>query len=226
MSTEGTGDNAQNANSGQSVVSPPATPVEPVVETGPAVVGEDGGHIDPKSYDETYVKGLRTESAKYRTERNDLKAQIDDYAAKVKEFEDAKLSADEKLQRDFEETRTQAERYRRQAEDNSLALQLALAAQKENIADVKAAVRLANRDKVEFGEDGSVTNLDDVIADLKTEFSSLFQAAPAAPNTGATNPAKAPAERKYTKEDLKKMSPDKINELFHAGKLNNLMGGN
>lgn len=226
MSNEGLGENAQGTVSDPSVISAKADPVVQAVTHTETAKAEEAV---AKAYDETYVKGLRTESAKYRTERNDLKAQLDEYAAKVKEFEDAKLSSDEKLMRDFEETRTKADTYRKQAEDASLALQLALAAQKENIADVKAAVRLADRAKVQFGDNGDVLNIGDVIADLKSEYASLFnQATSSAPNTGVTNPAKTPGKKKYTREDLQALQAsgnhDEIARLYASGDLNGLMG--
>lgn len=51
-----------------------------------------------KTYDETYVKSLRDESAKHRREARDV-------AAKLKALEDAQLSDTQKKDRDLEELR-------------------------------------------------------------------------------------------------------------------------
>lgn len=178
----------------------------------------------PKTFDESYVKQLREEAAKHRTEKQREAKEKETLLARLKEFEDAQLSEQERFQQEFEATRSRAEQNETRARDLELKYQLALAAQSENISDVKAAVKLADRGLIEYDDNGSISNLADVISSLRTEYPSLFATGVRAPNTGVTNPAKAPSAKKYTRADLAKMSPERRVELLESGDLNNLLG--
>ena len=202
-----------------------STTVESVV---PEVTSEpEAKPSESKTFDENYVKGLREEAAKHRTEKQAERKAREDLEARIKEYEDAKLSADEKLQRDFEETKATLQKYQTVAQEKELALQLALAAKDENISDLKAAIKLADRELIQYDDNGQISNMTDVIADLKGTYSSLFSSGNNTPTAspGVTNPPKAPASRKYTREDLKKMPPERVKQLHESGELAHILAG-
>ena len=193
--------------------------VEPVVEPTVESKKEDG------TFDREYVESLRGEAASWRTKLRDKENEFKEMQAQLKEFADSKLSAEEKLNKEFEEAKTKAHLFEAKARENALALQIALAAKEEKITDVKAAVKLADRELIEYDDNGQVTNLQTVFEHLKQEYSSLFSSSANAPNVSSTNPSRpSKPGKKYTSEDLKKMSPEKINELREKGDLNHLLG--
>lgn len=195
---------------------------ESVVET-PVVETQE---VETKTFDKDYVDSLRSESASWRTKLREKEDALTKIQARLKEFEDSKLTKDEKLAQDLEEYRGRASSFEAQAREKSLALDLALAARDAKITDVKAAVKLADRELIQYDDSGNVMNLSEVIGNLQSEYPSLFgNAAPSVPSPGVTNPAKAPSAPKYTREDLKKMSPARIVELQEKGELNHILGG-
>lgn len=202
-----------------------AETIETVVDDSASTVTDDTSK-DTKTFDKEYVESLRSENASWRTKLRDKEKAFEEMQAKLKSFEDSQLSDTEKRDRDFEEARTKATLFEAQAKESNLALQIALAAQAEKITDVKAAVKLADRELIEYDNNGQVTNLSTVLENLKTEYSSLFASAPTgAPSLSSTNPAKAAKSKQYTREDLKQMSPQRIVELQEAGELKHLLGG-
>lgn len=180
--------------------------------------------VEPEVFDKEYVKGIRDEAASWRTKLREKEAEHEAALAKLKAFEDAQLTAEEKMSRDFEDAKTRASSMEQKAREASLRYELAVAAREEGISDVKAAVKLADRELIEYDSAGNITNLPDVIEHLRSEYSSLFSKTASAPNTGVTNPAKPPASKKWTREDLKSLSPEKRLELMQSGALNDLLG--
>lgn len=180
--------------------------------------------VEPKSFTEDYVKELRAEAAAHRAEKQKQKAENEALLARLKEFEDAKLTEQERLTRDFDEVKTKATGFESKLREAELRAELALAAREANIVDLKAALKLADRELIEYDTSGSITNMSDVIDSLRNEYPSLFNKAASAPNTGVTNPAKAPAVKKWTREDIVKMSPEKRVELMQKGEFNHLLG--
>jgi hypothetical protein len=182
-------------------------PTAPVAEEKPA-----------KSYDESYVKELREEAAKHRTEKQAEKSRVDKLEKELKAFRDAQLSDDERAKQELEDLRKSSTDNLTRAQDAELKFQLAVNAGKEGIQDIKAAIKLVDRDDLTFDDKGNITNLKDTLAALKDEHPWLV-GKPAAPSVGTTNPARTPAEQKYTKADLKGMAPEEISKLYHAGKI-------
>lgn len=195
------------------VLSPNVTPTE-----------TPKSEVEPKTFTKEYVEELRAEAARHRVEKQKERADREALEAKVKEYEDAQLSESEKVTRDFEEAKTKATSYEQKVRELSLNYELAMAARDEKIADVKAAVKLADRELIEYDSAGNITNLPAVIENLKSTYSSLFSKSASAPNTGVTNPAKAPSAKKWTREDLRTLSPEKRKELMDSGALNELLG--
>ncbi len=203
-------------------------PNSPVSESAPETpVAETAS--EPKVFDEAYVKSLREEAAKHRTEKQKQAKETESLLAKLAEFENAQLSESERSKKEFEETRTRADKNESRARELEIKYQLALAAvdPTNQIGDVKAAIKLLDRDTLEFDDSGKITNLQDALETLKAEYPSVVASArnPSAPNTGVTNPAKAPTAKKYTRADLAKMPAHRIVELQEAGELNHILGG-
>lgn len=199
-------------------------------ETVETVVDDSANTVEtpkeePKVFDADYVKQLREEAARHRVEKQKEREEKETLLAKIKEFEDAKLSEQEKLTRDYDSAKDLAQRFEAKAREANLELQIALAARDEKITDVKAAVKLADRELIEYDDNGQVTNLSEVLESLKSTYSSLFSAAPSGgPSVTPTNPAKVAKTKQYTREDLKLMSPERITELSEKGELNHLLG--
>lgn len=206
------------------------------VETTEAVVSEtvetevsEVTQSEPKMFDEAYVKSLRDEAAKHRMEKQKEAKEKETLLARIAEFENAQLSETERMQKEYKDALANAETHQSRARTLEVDFQLALAANNPDnqIGDVKAAIKLIDRDSLEFDERGRITNLQDALETLKAEYPSvgLVSRTPSAPNTGITNPAKAPAAKKYTRADLAQMSPQRIVELQEAGELNHLLRG-
>lgn len=205
------------------VVSVTASKDDPTVVLDPITPADAKVVDEPKVFDAEYVKSLREEAARHRVEKQKEATRSAELEAKLKEYEDAKLSVEEKQTRDFEETKTLAATFMQKALESDLKYQLALAAKDEGITDIRAAVKLADRELIEMGDDGSISNIADVIANLKAEYTTLFSSTPNAPHTGTSNPAKAPSDKKYTIADLGKLSPEKRVELLESGALKHLL---
>jgi hypothetical protein len=178
---------------------------------------------EPKVFDAEYVKKLREEAAKHRTEKQKEAEARSALEARLKEYEDAKLSVEEKAARDFQEAVEKASLFQQKAVESDLRYQLALAAKDAGITDLKAAVKLADRELIQTDENGNISNIEDVVEGLRTEYQSLFAVAPSAPNTRVTNPQRTPSAKKYTKDDLKKMSPERRTELLQKGEFDHLL---
>lgn len=201
-------------------------PNSPVVNEPVAPVAEEAAAAEPKTFDEAYVKQLREEAAKSRVERQTEKKTRESLEARLQAFEDAQLTETERATKEFNETREKASKYEQKAREAELKYQLAMAAKESNIVDLKAAVKLADRELIQFDDNGNINNMSEIIDSLKNEYASLFNAsAPNAPHTGVTNPAKAPSAKKYTRADLAKMPAERIVELQAAGELNHILGG-
>lgn len=184
---------------------------------------------EPKMFDEAYVKSLRDEAAKHRMEKQKEAKEKEALLARIAEFENAQLTESERMQKEYKDALANAETHQSRARNLEVDFQLALAANdpENQIGDVKAAIKLIDRESLEFDDRGRITNLQDALETLKTEYPSvgMVSRTPSAPNTGVTNPAKAPSAKKLTRADLAKMSPQKIVELQEAGELNHLLRG-
>lgn len=104
---------------------------EPTEGTTPEVTTE----TEPKTYGEAYVKELRGESAKHRTERNELRTQVEAMTAKVKGFEDEKKSEVEKLTDDKARLEQELAAKDRDVAEREVKAKVITAAMKLNIVD-------------------------------------------------------------------------------------------
>lgn len=199
-----------------------STVEEPVIDESETVEPVEEPKQEPKTFDESYVRKLREEAAARRIREKELQA-------KLQEYENEKLTESERLQKELEELRTSNVQNLTRAQEATINYQLALAAAdpKNELGDVKAAIKLIDRDALEFDDKGNIANLHDALEVLKSEYPSVRATSPrpGAPNTGSTNPPKTSTAKRYTRADLKTMSPEKIVELQESGQLNHILGG-
>jgi seryl-tRNA synthetase len=111
--------------------------------------GQETEGTESKSFDESYVKELRSEAAKYRTERNELKKQVEALAAKDKEREDSGKSEVEKLAGRIAALEAEKVTLEKAAREKDMRAMVVSEAAKMNVVDSDAVYRLLDLDGVE-----------------------------------------------------------------------------
>lgn len=173
----------------------------PSVESGG--VGETVVGQEPKTFDEAYVRKLRAESARYRTQMSKLEEQL-------KGLNDAQLSEKERLQKRVAELERQHVDEERERQERTLRYEAMLMAGKLGLVDPDAAYRLLDLTAIEYDDNGKPSNLEQAMNDLVKQRPYLK----AAGATSATNP---PRDRQtLTLEAIQKMTPDQINANWEA----------
>lgn len=217
--TEGTAEGG-GAGDGEGQASDPATDTDATTVAAEATAQATDGQPQAgtsQGDEEPFDKDRAMATiAKLRHVEKTLSGQVKQLLGKVKEFEDAKLSEQEKLTRDLAETREQLTQ--REARIRELALQgeVIKLAGRLNIVDPEAAIHLLpSVGGVEYGDDGSPTNLEILLKELIAHRSWLMRQPtptppPARQSGGTTNPP-APSRQGLTLEDIDRMSPDEIN---------------
>lgn len=178
------------------------TPVDPA-PVDPATPPTPTPAPEPKVFDETYVRGLRTENANHRIKNKELQDQLDEYQRK----ERTEL---ENLQADL--GKTQGDMDRLKQENQKLLVQVEAA--KLGIVDPEAASLLLDWKAIENGApvNEALANLLDTRPWLKK----VEATAPTTPATPVTPPAPttpaSPAnpahegKRRFTRSELERMS--------------------
>ena len=154
---------------------------------------------DSKTFDEAYVKELRSEAAKYRKEAQDAKT-------KIAAFEQQQMSEAEKLQataKAAQEAMQAAQAELRKARADAA---LARVAAKEGV-DPELLSKLVT---VEYDDAGAPVGLEAAAAAVLNKYPQLKPVATTA-TASATNPART---AKLTMEQVKKMSPAEINSRW------------
>ena len=172
--------------------------------TAPDDTGE-GQDSTPKTFDEEYVRTLRSENAGYRKKLRDLEA-------KVSGFEQERMTETERLQTQAKAATEAAEAAKAELRKARVESEVAKSAAKLGI-DYKLALKVA---EVETDDDGNPVNVEATLTALLAEYPQLRPVASAA----IANPSR---ERKLTVDDVKKMSPDEINRRWDEVKA--AMGG-
>lgn len=194
----------------------PGTPTTQVVTAAAPQVGDNpqpqagnpassdpGSGQAPKTYDEAYVQSLRQEAASHRTKNTEL-------SAKLKEIEDANLSATDKARRDADEAQAQAQQLQTKLQRKAIEAGVALEAATLKLADPKAAVRLMDVSRVQFDAEGEPTNLAAVLTDTIRLFPILVSNGQVSNvTTNQNNPARPGMT--LTMDQIKQMTPAEIN---------------
>lgn len=172
--------------------------------TPPALGGQA-----PQTFDAEYVRQLRDEAARYRTQHKEA-------ADKLKAFEDGQLSEMEqakKLAQEAADRATQAEQHLRSERAARL---VEREARVLKIVDEEVALALIQA-KLEFGTDGAPTNVKALLADLvkaKPYLVGTAEPGAPAPQPGSPgNPPRGQAPGAFTKEQVARMTPDQIASL-------------
>lgn len=130
----------------------PETTTAPEAAVTPTTPEDPKDGQEPKVFDEDYVKQLRNEAAQARKANKALEAQ-------VTEFENAKLSAEEKATKERDEALSKAEAAQGQLRKANLLLALG---KSDEVADAKAVAGLITG--VEYDDEGEPTNLTERLA--------------------------------------------------------------
>lgn len=160
---------------------------------------------EPKVFDEAYVQSLRQESAGYRTK-------LQAAEAKLKSFEDAQLTAQQKAEKDATDAKQRAEQLEAKLRESSIRAEVAVQSVKLKIVDPDAAFRLLNQKSIEFDEDGQPKNVEAALSALVKE--KPFLLGQATVTTNVNNPARTTTTT-LTLEQIKQMSPAEINARWN-----------
>jgi hypothetical protein len=183
--------------------------------------GGAGGTGDSQTtFDAAYVRQLREESAGYRTKLREAEQERDAAKNKVTEFETAQLSEQERLTRQAEQA-TQAQQVaeatareaERKAAETQLRYEIATTAMQSGVVDLEVATDLVFN-RLERNEDGSLkAPISDVLGTvLETKPYLKGSSSSGPPNTGTTNGATGSNNRKaLTLDDVRNMSDEEIN---------------
>lgn len=148
---------------------------------------EEGKGQEPKKPDEDpAVAEARREAAKYRKRAQEAEA-------KVQEHEDAKLSEKERAEKERDKAKADLETKDNQVKAAILRSAVVSAAAEANVRKPEVAVKLIDRDKVEWGEDDDglpkVDNAKKLVEDLLAEHEYLKAPEGTADATSTAQPA-------------------------------------
>lgn len=151
---------------------------------------------EEQTFSAEYVRKLRQENAKYRTERNTALATIQEHEdAGLAENQQFKELADKRQERIVELEQGLVERDD-QLRDSAIRTTVFAEAAKAGFVDPEEAFRLADLSKVKVDDDGSVSGASESVQALAEAKPHLLKTdgKTKAPDTGATNPAGAEAQ--------------------------------
>ncbi len=143
--------------------------------------GSDDASEDDESDDEDAMVPL-AKLKKVRNEARNLRERLKAAEAKVAELEAVK--PDEALVRERDDLKAEVERLTNELHAERLRVHLDRAAAESGAIEPSVVGKLVDTAKVEWGEDGQPTNLDALIADLKTSYPKLFVSAQGTGNVG------------------------------------------
>lgn len=130
--------------------------------------GDQGGDKEP--FDEARARATiaaqREAEKAAKAEAKKAAKERDELAAKLKEHEDAQLSELERFKKKAEELEAQAQKADQARKDTALRYEVAIHAAKANLHNPEIAHRLIDLGKVEYGEDGSPSNVEALMAEL------------------------------------------------------------
>lgn len=168
---------------------------------GQAPEGGEGGQAPAQSeerFDEKYVRELRAENARWRTEAQAAKA-------KVTEYETAQMTETQKLQAQAQAAQQAAEAAQQELRKARAEAAVAREAAKAGV-DPALVLRLVD---LEYDEKGQPVDIPARVAAVLTQWPHLKPQAAVA--VGATNPGRT---AKLTMADVNQMSEDEINRRW------------
>lgn len=166
-----------------------------------------------KTFDAEYVGRLRKEAAENRTKAKAFEAERDALKAKVQASEDAELTEKQRVEKERDKFADEAKKLLEVSNNRALDYEAVVLANKLNIVDPDAAVRLLDRSDIEWSDAGRPTNLQTLMEALLVAKPYLKGATkPVVPDLGATNSASTSGRTDskgsaLTLEEIKKMTP-------------------
>ena len=137
--------------------------------------------VEVKTFDEDYVRSLRSESAKHRSERNELRKTVEEMDAKLKGYEDKSKSEVEKITEEkVKLERDLADRDREMAEA-ALKAKVYSEASKLNIVDSEMAYLALDISSLDPEDPKSVSK---ALTSLLKDKPYLLKSAPPTPGAG------------------------------------------
>lgn len=149
--------------------------------------GQEPTAPEGKTFDESYVKSLRAENAKYRKEAQAT-------AKALKDREDADKSELEKAQARVSELEQQSSTTSTTVQELRVENAVLREAANAGITDVRAAVKLLDWQQIDYDDDGMPKNVEPLLKELTKEYPGIVGKAPAPPadfDGGAREPAPA-----------------------------------
>lgn len=180
----------------------PKTPIPGNPEdNGQEPTPQEAGNQEPATFDTEYVKKLRAEAARYRTERNALEA-------KVKAFEQEQMTKEELAAQKLKELEEREKVFAAKMRSSGLKAVVAAAAPGLKLTSVEAAMKLLDSSAIEYDDDHNPLGVEAALSKLVKDYPFLAGANPASGDK--TNPERG-GRSALTLDDVKKMSPDEIN---------------
>ena len=158
----------------------------------------EGAQDAPEKFDAEYVKSLRSENAKHRTELKDVKAQLE-------QFKQAQMSETEKAAARLQQLEAENAKLLTDRRNNALTSAITTAAARLGVKHVDAALKLIDTSVLDIADDGKVSGADAAMRDLVKLYPGLFGAAsenPGNPDTGQRGG--------LTLDEIKRMTPSEV----------------
>ncbi|SDZ00827.1 phage scaffolding protein [Thermoactinomyces sp. DSM 45892] len=169
------------------------------------------------TYDEKYIKSLRDETKKYKDQVKDIQKQFDGFKQSI--HSQLGLKTDSDLEQHIQQWKEKANESLLKAEVKSIATDL-------GIVDSDAAFALMDREGLEIAEDGSVKGVREVLDVLVQSKPYLVKQVDQGEVMAPTKGGQAFQEggnKRITREDLKRMKPEEVNQALASGELNHLL---
>lgn len=141
----------------------------------------EGQEPEVKTFDEDYVRSLRSEAARHRTEKNEFRKQVEELDAKLKGYEDQSKSEVEKITEEkVKLERVLADRDREAAE-SAVKMQVIAEASKLNIVDSEMAYLALDLSSLDSEDPKSISK---ALSSLVKDKPYLLKSAPPSPGAG------------------------------------------
>lgn len=137
---------------------------------------------EPKTFDEDYVKSLRSEAAKHRKDLRATQAAFEELQTKYKSKEDAEKSELERMTEDKVRLEKELAEKDRMMAETAIHSTVIASASRMNIIDPEAAYRLLDLDSVDPSDPRSVSDALSSLVKSKTYL--LKSSTPPTPGTG------------------------------------------
>lgn len=134
-----------------------------------------------KTFDEDYVRSLRSESAKHRSERNELRKTVEELDAKLKGYEDKSKSEVEKITEEKVKLERALADRDREAVEKDVKMQVMAEASKLNIVDPGMAYLALDLSLLDPEDSKSITK---ALSSLVKDKPYLLKSAPPTPGAG------------------------------------------